>query len=163
MDHGQNLGMAAFDGRANILRIDRLTPGSVHSNQLSADALHDIRHPVAEHAVDTHDDLVARLDEIDEARLHAGAAGAGDGDGQLVAGLEEVSQQPLRLVHRGEKIGIEVADTGGRDSLQHAGRNVAGARPHQHPARRIDIPETFCVKRHVNSLLNRDFQVTTAA
>ena len=54
--------------------------------------------------------VVAGLEQVHQARLHAGAAGAGDRDGQLVARLEDELQQPLRLVHDAQ----EGRDRGGR-------------------------------------------------
>ena len=47
-------------------------------------------------------------------------------------GLKEIPQQPLRLVHRGEEIGIEVADARRGHRLQDPRGHVAGAGPHQH-------------------------------
>ena len=43
-----------------------------------------VGHPPAEHAVDAHDHRIARLDQVDHRRFHAGRAGAADGEGHPV-------------------------------------------------------------------------------
>ena len=53
------------------LRVDRAAPRLVDAHDLGAAALRDVAHALAEHAVDADDHGVARLDEVDEARLHA--------------------------------------------------------------------------------------------
>ena len=54
-----------------------------------AGALGDVGHARAEDAVHADDHLVARLEQVHEARFHAGAAGARDREGERVLGRED--------------------------------------------------------------------------
>ncbi|MEZ6054384.1 MAG: hypothetical protein R3C02_23850 [Planctomycetaceae bacterium] len=49
--------------------------------------------------VDADDHTVARLDEIDHACLHPGAAGAADGHREFVLGPKNLPQHLLGFIH----------------------------------------------------------------
>ena len=151
MNHGENLGVARTNGAAHRVNVHRPPPRGIHPSEPPPDAVNDVRHTGSEHAVDTDDDLVAGLYQVDETGLHAGAAGAGNRDGQCVFSLEEKPQQLLRLVHHGYEAGIEMADAGGGKGPQHTGRDVAGPRSHQRSRGRIDVGELSGINRHLQS------------
>jgi hypothetical protein len=85
-------------------------PLFLDAHDLGAAAARDLAHAVAEHAVGTDDRGVARLEQVDEARLHAGRAGAADRQRELVLGTEHGAQARHRVVEDGEEFGIHVAD-----------------------------------------------------
>ena len=151
--HGEHFHFAAPDGLPHRFRVNRPAPRRIDSHELPAKPADNVRHPCAEDSVHTHHDFVARLNQIDETGLHASAARPRDRYGELVARLEKVPQQALRLVHGGQEIGIEVADARGGHGLQHARRHVTRARPHQHAGPRIDIAKLVGINRHVWILL----------
>ncbi len=80
-------------------------------------------------------DVVARLEEIGEAGLHAAAAGAGERNGERVRGAEEAPQPLLRLVDEGEKGGVEVAEQRLRHGGEHARMRVRRSRAEQQATR----------------------------
>ena len=95
-------------------------PGGVDQVHEGAVALGHVRHPRAEHAGHADDRLVARLGQVGDAGLHAGAAGAGDRQRELVLGPEHLLQEAARLVHDREVLRIEVAERRRGQRRQHA-------------------------------------------
>ena len=73
-----HLGLRLRQGRFQVVRRENLAPGAFDFRDLGAGALGDVDHPPAEHAVDADHHRVARLDQVDDRRLHAGRAGAAD-------------------------------------------------------------------------------------
>ena len=53
------------------LRVERQAPRLLDPHDVGAAPARDLAHALAEHAVDADDHGVARLDQVDEARLHA--------------------------------------------------------------------------------------------
>ena len=117
------------DGRAPVV---------VDDDRHAAGALDVLELPPAEGAVAADEHLVARLDEVDEAGLHADGTGAGDGERDPVLGLEGVAQQILELVHHAHELGVEVADRRSRHGVEHALVDVRGAGAHEHATRRVE-------------------------
>ena len=72
-------------------------------------------------------DLVAPLEQVDEAGLHAGHAGGADREGQPIGGLECLAQHVLRFIHDLQEIGIEVADERHGHGREHARMHVTGS------------------------------------
>jgi hypothetical protein len=79
-------------------------------DRLAAGALHDRRHPLAEDALDRDDRAVARLEQVDQAGLHARAAGAGERERQRVRGAKQAPEHLLDLVEQRQERGIQVPD-----------------------------------------------------
>ena len=113
------------------LGIDRASPLSLDSHDLSTAARRDIGHPLAEDAVHTDDHDVARVHDIDERRLHARGSGAADRERQRVGGAEHRAQPVARLVEHREELRIEVAEHRVRQRLDDLGVRVARAGPHE--------------------------------
>ena len=86
-------------------------------------------HARAEHAVDADEHLVARLDEVDERRLHAGRAGAADGERDLFFVRNTARSLPCISSMMLEEHGVEVAEERRRHGAQDAGRTVLGPGP----------------------------------
>ena len=86
------------------LRIERGTPRRVDSHHLGAAATRDLAHPLAEDAVHPDDDGVAGLDQVDEARLHAGGArsprSAGSARSYVRKTVRRRSQVSSRIVRK---------------------------------------------------------------
>ena len=94
------------------LRIDRAAPRLVDAHDLGTAPARHLAHALAEHAVHADDRGVAGLEQVDEARLHAGRAGAADRQRQRVRGLEHGSEPIGDLVEHDEEVGIEVPEDG---------------------------------------------------
>src|SRR5712691_13144373 len=84
-------------------------PLTVYTQRLRADACGHLTHALAEVAVDAHDDLFARFEQIDQRCFHAGATRARHWEGQTVVGFENISQECLHVIHRAHEERIEVA------------------------------------------------------
>ena len=104
----------------------------------SAQRRSDVLHPPAEDAIDADQHAIARLDEVDEGRLHPGRPGAADGQRHFVLRAENLLKPPADLVHQLEKHRIEMADGWLGHRQKHAGRHVARARAKQHTLRYAD-------------------------
>ena len=93
LDTGRRLGVHDRDaaGRRVLARARRAAvadrsrgPTALDTHDLRAATARDFAHAFAEHAVDPDDHGVARLDEVDEARLHARGTGAAHRQGERV-------------------------------------------------------------------------------
>ncbi len=146
MDHGHDPGGAAAQGFGHEGGVHGTAPGGIDPEEPAADPLDDVAHAGPEDAVHGDEHLVAGFHQVDEAGFHAGAAGRRHRDRQRVLRLEEVAQQTLGFVHDGKKHRVQVADAGGGKSLQHAGRNVAGAGAHQQALSGVEVKELAGVK-----------------
>ena len=71
------------------LRVERAPPRRVDAHDLGAAAPRDLAHALAEDTVDADDHGVAGLEQVDEARLHAGRAGTADRQRQRVLRAED--------------------------------------------------------------------------
>ena len=90
----------------------------------------------------THDDhRVARLDEIDDRRFHAGRAGAAHRERHPVLRAEQLAQAALQLVHDLQVVRIEVPDRRPRQRGEHARVDVARAGAEQRADGRIERGE----------------------
>ena len=114
-----------------LVRVDRAAPRIVDHDGSAAVALDVLLHAPAEHAVAAHDHRVARLDQVDEAGLHARRARRGHRHGQCVVGLEGIAQQFLHLVHHVDEGRIEMTDGRLGHGRKHARMHVGGAGAHE--------------------------------
>ena len=121
--------------------VDRLAPLGVDTDDVGAVAGGDLAHPFAEDPVDAHHDRVARVDEVDEGRLHAGGAGPAHGKGECVRCPEDLAQPVVGAVEQRQELRIEVAEhrTGQRHGYFRV--RIRRSRPHEeavgYPHRRI--------------------------
>ena len=97
-------------GVEQALGIEREAPLLLDAHDVGTAAARDFAHPVAEHAVRADDGGVAGLEQVDEAGLHAGRAGAAHREGQRVVGAEDGAQARHRLVHDREELGVHVPE-----------------------------------------------------
>ena len=134
--------------RLDLSHGDRGAPVVVDHDRYAARALHVLDHAPAEGAVAADDHLVARLDEVDEARLHADGARTRHRKRDLVRRLEGVAQELLELLHHPHELGVEVTDRGTGHGLQDPGRHVGGSGPHEGPNRRFERREMRPVYCH---------------
>ena len=113
------------------LRIDGAAPRRVDPHDFGTAAARNIAHALAEHAVDADDRGVAGFEEVDEAGLHAGRAGAADGQRERVARPERDAQAVGDLVEHDEEIRVEVAEHRPLERFHHLGVRVRRPRPEQ--------------------------------
>ncbi len=162
MDDGQDACVAPVGVRVeHLLRVDRASPGRVDPYDFRAAPAGDLAHAFAEHTVDADDRSVTRLEEIDEARFHAGRPGAADRQGQRVLGAEHESQPVGDLVEHREELGIEMPEHRPLERFHDLGIRVRRPRPEQqsirmHHARRLarsrqPTPETLATVARVSS------------
>ena len=116
-----------------LLRIDGAAPRRVDAHDLGAAPPRDLAHALAEHPVDTDDRGVARLEQVDEARFHAGGTGTADRQRQRVVGAKEQSQPVGDLVEHDEEVGIEVPEDGALERFHDLGIRIRRTRPEQQP------------------------------
>lgn len=144
MNDGDQLRMAGLaQGLGNLARLDNPPPGGLGPDDPGAAPGRDIGHASAEHAVDSDNDFVARLDQVDETKLHAGAASAADRKRQFVASQEDLAEHFFDLVHYPDEQGIKMAYQRLRHGPQDRGSGIARPRPHQQPRR--ETGETKCI------------------
>ena len=110
VDDPDDLGTVALDRRLHLIGIEHLAVRPLDRRDDGAGAFGDVLHPAAEDAVDAHQHPVARLDQVDDDRLHPGRPGSRDRQRQPILGLKHVAEQVLGLVHQGGELGVEVAD-----------------------------------------------------
>ena len=132
MDDPDDFGTVAVDRRFHFVRIEHLAIRPLDRRDDGAGAFGDVFHPAAENAVDADQHPVARLDQVDDDRLHPGRACSRDRQRQPILGLKHIAEQVLGLVHQGRELGVEVADERRGERFQHARMNVAGAGTHEH-------------------------------
>ena len=89
------LGRSRWIGRLHLVGIEHLAIRPLDRRDDGAGAFGDVLHPGAEHAVDADQHPVARLDQVDDHRLHAGRAGPRDRQRQPVLGLKDIAEQAL--------------------------------------------------------------------
>ena len=136
MDQGDKFGSPAPAQRLLDLRgSEDAAPLGAHLDRAGAAALGHLDHACAKDAVDPNDDLVSGFNQVGQTGFHARAAGAGDGQGHFVPGLEHKPQQLLGPIHQFDERGIEVTDQGGGHRLQNARMDVARTRTEQDPLR----------------------------
>ena len=136
---GDHAGMFAADELAGLLRVKGLAPGLGEADHFAAVAAGHFADAVAEETVGEESELFAGLDEVGHGGFHAGAAGAGDGDVELVLGGKGVAEQGADLFDYLEEERVEMADHGLRHGLVvHAGRDHAGSRSEQKALRRLE-------------------------
>ena len=126
------------EGLGDRLVGDRFTPRHLDRVDRRAIALGDIFHAGAEDTVLDHDHLVAALDQVGDARLHAGAAGARHREGQRILRPHHLAQQVAHGVHDLEVLGVEMPEGGAGESLEHTRRYTARAGTEEHALGRIE-------------------------
>ena len=129
------LGPTRLTAASTSSRVEDLAVRPLDRRDLGPGPLGDVDHPAAEDAVDADEHPVARLDQVDDDRLHPGRAGPRDRQRQPVLGLEDVAEQVLRLVHQGHELGVEVAEQRHPQRGQDARMDVARARAQEQPRR----------------------------
>jgi len=152
VNHGEQLGASALHGFPHRSGVDGPAPRGIDAGETPADPLDNVRHPRSKYTVDADHDFVTGLNQVYEAGLHSGTARAGHRDREPVLGLEEVTQESLRLVHHGKKIGVQVADAWSGHGLKHSCRDVTRPRPHQNSFPRIEVPEIARIDHHCRAL-----------
>ena len=162
VDDCNQLWIAFFEGFFHGRWIYGLTPWRIDADKLSAASLDDIAHAIAEHSVDAHKRLIARLEQVHEARFHPSAACSRDGESQLVFRAEQLTQHILYLVHHDDELRVEVPDDRRHHSLQYPRMDVAGAWPHQKTCCRVKFAR-YChnllllvnrVTKYLQNILN---------
>jgi hypothetical protein len=140
VDERHGLDLAVLLQRLlDALDREHLAPGHLELHELAAAAADDVRHAHPEDAADADEDGVARLDHVDERRLHARRPRAGDGDGEHVRGLEDRPQHRLDLVHDEQELGVEVPEERRRHRAQHARRHRARAGAEEEALRGLQL------------------------
>ncbi len=94
--------------------VEGLTPRGVHPDHLGSETVCHFTHAFTEDTVHPDHDDITGSDHIDERGLHAGRAGAADGEGERVLGPEDPAQAVARLVELGEEVWVQVAEQGRR-------------------------------------------------
>ena len=139
MHHGDDRGRRVSGQEP--LRVDRLAPWRVDTDDLGPVASRHLAHPLAEDAVDPDHDRIGGSHEIHERSLHACRPGPADGQRQGVRRAEDPTQAVVRVVEHAEELRIEVAEH--RSGQRHGDLRVRVRRPGTHeqavgyPHRRI--------------------------
>src|ERR1017187_9401666 len=123
---------------AGLLRVKGLAPWLGQADHLRAVAARHFANAVAEETVGKERELFARLDEVGHRRFHAGGAGAGDGDVELVLDGKSVAEQGADLVDHLEEERVEMADHRLPHGLVDAGRDHAGSGSEEKALRRLE-------------------------
>src|SRR5947209_14608576 len=76
MDNGDELRLASLERLGDLSRLNDAAPRSFDAGDFCAATFGDIDHAIAKYAVGADDDFIPTLDQIDEAKLHPGAASA---------------------------------------------------------------------------------------
>ena len=103
-----------IDGGDDGLLIEHRSPRRLDFFHHRAAALGDIHHARAEHTIDADENLLSRLDQIDEERLHPRRAGAAHRQRHLIFRAKDLAQLLADLIHDLKEHRIEVADGGFR-------------------------------------------------
>src|ERR671935_1035768 len=98
-----------------------LAPGGRHFHHVRAVAPRNLGDALAEVTGAPHDHGVARLDQVRDARLHAGRAGGLDGEHDAVVSAVYLAQVRDYLEQDLVEVGIEVAEHRGLHRLEHGG------------------------------------------
>src|SRR5438552_10502917 len=110
MDDGDDLGAAMRVDQ--LLGIEGATPIDIDSHHFGSASSGDLAHTLTEHPIDTDDNCVTGLDEIDERSFHPRGASAADRKRQQVFGAKNAPQPLVRLVEKRDEIGIEMTEHG---------------------------------------------------
>ena len=114
----------------------RIVPGSASTRvTLGSGAPGHLAHPLAEDARHPDHDRIARLEQVDQAGLHARAAGGRERQRHPVPGSEQPPQAGLHAVEHAQEGRIEMAEHRLRERSPHARMDVRGAGSEQQPAR----------------------------
>ena len=132
MYDGHHLGIRmGIEGGLDLIGTDHLAEVDFDSQGRAAVPLDDLGLSLPEKAVDPHDHLVTRLDNVTDGRLHRRHAGAGKCDGQLVFGLKEMTQESHRVVHDRQEFRVEITQNRTCHGTEYARMQVAGTRPEE--------------------------------
>ena len=137
MYDGDQLRPGRLQGLRDLPRLDNASPRRFDFMDLRAATRGNVRHAAAKHAVDADDHLIARLDQVDEAKLHARAAGAADGKSHLILGEKNLAEHRLDLFHHPDEHRVQMAHERQRHRLEHGGRDIARHRTHEQSLRRL--------------------------
>src|SRR6185295_6246715 len=99
----------AADELADFLRIEGFAPRLGKADHFAAVAASHFADAVAEEAVGEEGKFLAGFDEVCDCGFHAGAARAGDGNIELVAGGIGVAQEGANFFHYLEEERVEMA------------------------------------------------------
>ena len=137
-DTGRRLGVHHGDDARRRVRgeqpfgVDGLAPRGVDPDDLGAAARRRRRTCAAPNTPLTPMTTASpRLDDVDEARLHAGRAGGRHRERQRVVGAEGGAEPLVGLVEQGEELGVEVAEQRAGERRDDLWVGVAGPGPHQ--------------------------------
>src|SRR6266498_1960230 len=72
MHHRGHRCLGILEGLPYPFHIERLSPLRLHADGLASPSLHQLRQPLAEETIDADHHLFSILDQIGDARLHAG-------------------------------------------------------------------------------------------
>ena len=143
-------GLSVHDGEhldlgvALQLRLDRIevdggSPLLLDLGDRRAVAAGDVGQAFAEEAVRGRDDDVAGLEQVGHSGLHAGVAGAGEGEGEAVLCAEDLAEHASRVVHDLDEVGVEMAEDGGGHGPEDAGVDVGRPCAQQQARRRVQL------------------------
>ena len=110
MNDGHEFWPAAFDRVSDLLRLDNPAPRPFDLDHTRAAPLGHIDHACAEHPIDPDDDLIAWLDQVDEAKFHAGAARSAHRKRHLVFRQKNEAQHGFDFLHHLHENRIQMTD-----------------------------------------------------
>ena len=138
MNNGQDGRAVQGEGLLELVEAEGFPPGAFNRDHLSAVTACHIGQTQTEIALHRDQHLVAGFDRVGQGGLHGSTSGAAHGNGEPVIGLPGVAQQFLHFPHQLNVKGIEVADGGARQGLQHRGMGIGRAWSQQQPVRSGD-------------------------
>ena len=117
--HHRRLGSRPH-GRHDGLFRDDATPIRLDRGHRCAHPPRHLRQPCSEDPVDPHEHLVARLDHVDQRRLHGGRSRSGHGEGQRVLRAVDGPQPDRDVIHEIQKLAVEMPHRRMGHGSQHA-------------------------------------------
>ena len=131
MDYCHQFRITVFQRLFYLGRINGLAPRRVDSMQSRSAPFDYIAHAITEHAVHAYEGFIARLEQVDETRLHARAARSGNSKGKRIFRAKDLAQHVLDAVHNFDELRVEMAYQRRSHGLQNTRMRIAGARPHK--------------------------------
>ena len=133
MNNGQDGRAVQGKGLLELVEAEGFPPGTLNRDHVGPVTACHIGQAQTEIALHRDQYFVAGFDRVGQGGLHGRTSGAAHGDGEPVIGLPGVAQEFLHFPHQLDIEGIEVADGGAGQGLQHRGMGIGGAWTQQEP------------------------------
>src|SRR5262245_13305049 len=137
MHNRHNFGADFLERIGDLLRLDNVAPRNLHFRDFGPATFRHIHHAPAEDAVHSDQNLITRLDQIDETKLHSRAPRSAHREGHFVFRHEDLAKHHLDLLHHLHEYWVQMPEQRHGHGPQYRRGNVAWSRPHQNAFRRL--------------------------